>query len=136
MEENLTNETVDIADADATVSVGDTVAPTEPDAVGEASCPESENAASSDTEEPEIKEENPLNALVNAGLSEREAMLVLRDREDRRKQSAPDALPRCAHSPRLNISYGELAQMREIFDGLSDTEINRLYNKVTNEERI
>lgn len=71
---------------------------------------------------------------MRVGLSEREANLVLRDREGVRpaSQTPSDSLPRMAHSPRLNISYGELMQMKEIFEGLSDTEINRLYNKVTN----
>ena len=76
---------------------------------------------------------SPLEALMKSGLSEREAILVLNDREQRRAvATAPsDSLPRMAHSPRLSISYGELMQMKEIFEGLSDTEINRLYNKVT-----
>ena len=75
----------------------------------------------------------PLEALMKSGLSEREAMLVLNDREQRRAMATTpsDSLPRMAHSPRLSISYGELMQMKEIFEGLSDTEINRLYNKVT-----
>ena len=77
---------------------------------------------------------SPLEALMRVGLSEREANLVLRDREGVRpaSQTPSDSLPRMAHSPRLNISYGELMQMKEIFEGLSDTEINRVYNKVTN----
>ena len=76
---------------------------------------------------------SPLEALMKSGLSEREAMLVLNDREQRRAMATTpsDSLPRMAHSPRLSISYGELMQMKEIFEGLSDTEINRLYNKVT-----
>ena len=84
------------------------------------------------TEEPQ-EESSPLEALMRCGLSEREALLVLDDREQRRsgKTATPDSLPRMAHSPRMDISYGELMQMKEIFEGLSDTEINRLYNKVT-----
>ena len=79
------------------------------------------------------EEVSPLMALVNSGLSEREALLVLSDREKQRsaRSAASDSLPRMAHSPRLNISYSELMEMKEIFEGLSDTEINRLYNKVT-----
>lgn len=75
---------------------------------------------------------SPLQDLIRAGLSEREAMLVLSDREQMRAgYSKTDSLPRMAHSPRLNISYGDLMEMKEIFSDLSDTEINRLYNKVT-----
>ena len=82
---------------------------------------------------PENEPISPLEKLMQSGLSEREAMLILNDREQRRNhQMLPsDSLPRMAHSPRLSISYGELMQMKEIFEGLSDTEINRLYNKVT-----
>ena len=76
---------------------------------------------------------SPLETLMRVGLSEREAKLVLDDRERERTQNQrpPDSLPRMARSPRVNISYGELMQMKEIFEGLSDAEINRLYNKVT-----
>ena len=85
--------------------------------------------------EPQPPDESlsPLEALMKSGLSEREAMLVINDREQRRAMATTpsDSLPRMAHSPRLSISYGELMQMKEIFEGLSDTEINRLYNKVT-----
>ena len=84
--------------------------------------------------EPTVEVLSPLQSLMKSGLSEREATLVLNDREMRRTSTLPpsDSLPRMAHSPRLNISYGELMQMKEIFEGLSDSEINRLYNKVTN----
>ena len=84
--------------------------------------------------EPTVSEElSPLESLLRLGLSEREAELVLNDREERKRIATQpsDSLPRMAHSPRLNISYGELMEMKEIFQGLSDTEINRLYNKVT-----
>ncbi|MBQ7357002.1 MAG: hypothetical protein IJW66_06355 [Clostridia bacterium] len=84
--------------------------------------------------EPTASEElSPLESLLRLGLSEREAELVLNDREERKRIATQpsDSLPRMAHSPRLNISYGELMEMKEIFQGLSDTEINRLYNKVT-----
>ena len=87
------------------------------------------NATQSDAEDTPV---DPTDALIALGLSEREARLVIRDREERsgvRRQS--DALPRTSHTQRLNISYGELLEMREIFSELSDTEINRLYNKVT-----
>ena len=83
---------------------------------------------------PTVSEElSPLESLLRLGLSEREAELVLNDREERKRIATQpsDSLPRMAHSPRLNISYGELMEMKEIFQGLSDTEINRLYNKVT-----
>lgn len=84
-------------------------------------------------ETPEEAEVSPLEALMMSGLSEKEAELILNYREGRRLSDAPpsDSLPRMAHSPRLNISYGELMEMKEIFSDLSDTEINRLYNKVT-----
>ena len=95
--------------------------------------PESEVCPTDDGQQEQAVETSPLSALINSGLSEREALLVLNDREQRRcgKAFPSDSLPRMAHSPRLNISYGELMQMKDIFEGLSDTEINRLYNKVT-----
>lgn len=114
------------------------------DAVADGAAEAEENAAdtapvteeSTSDAEPQAKAESlsPVEALMKSGLSEREAMLVLNDREQRRTNTPlpSDSLPRAAHSPRLSISYGELMQMKEIFEGLSDTEINRLYNKVTN----
>ena len=85
-----------------------------------------------DTPTPEAPK-SELEQLISLGLSEREAALVLNDRESRSVEAhlPSDSLPRIAHSPRLNISYGELMEMKEIFSELSDTEINRLYNKVT-----
>ena len=46
---------------------------------------------------------SPLEALMKSGLSEREATLVLNDREQRRAMATTpsDSLPRMAHSPRL-----------------------------------
>ena len=96
--------------------------------------PEDEPATSAVEEEDEAaKDDSPLSELIRAGLSEREAMLVLSDRERRKNPSYTDtdSLPRMAHSPRLDISYGELMEMKEIFSDLSDSEINSLYNKVT-----
>ena len=109
MEENLTSEAVEeaaVIDTEVEKAEDASAPLPEPESAAEGS----ENLQEADTEEreaPEAAEENPLNALVSAGLSEREAMLVLRDREERRTGSVPDALPRAAHSPRLNISRSQ-----------------------------
>lgn len=109
------------------VKAGDEAVPTEPEAIGEVV-----SSAEISPEETDEVPESPLVALVKLGLSEREANLVLKDREARANPTPVcDSLPRVAHSPRLNISYSELMEMKELFSELSDTEINRLYNKVT-----
>ena len=124
MEEIIENESMNTTDEELAPSTDDSEEMTDVEQVEESTPDEKQ------TEEAL----SPLEALMRVGLSEREANLVLRDREGVRpaSQTPSDSLPRMAHSPRLNISYGELMQMKEIFEGLSDTEINRLYNKVTN----
>ena len=124
MEEIIENESMNTTDKELAPSTDDSEEMTDVEQVEESTPDEKQ------TEEAL----SPLEALMRVGLSERGANLVLRDRESKRAMSQPpsDSLPRMAHSPRLNISYGELMQMKEIFEGLSDTEINRLYNKVTN----
>ena len=124
MEEIIENESMNTTDKELAPSTNDSEEMTDVEQVEESTPDEKQ------TEEAL----SPLEALMRVGLSEREANLVLRDREGVRpaSQTPSDSLPRMAHSPRLNISYGELMQMKEIFEGLSDTEINRLYNKVTN----
>lgn len=124
MEEIIENESMNTTDKELAPSTDESEEMTDVEQVEESTPDEKQ------TEEAL----SPLEALMRVGLSEREANLVLRDRESKHAVSQPrsDSLPRMAHSPRLNISYGELMQMKEIFEGLSDTEINRLYNKVTN----
>ena len=98
--------------------------------------PEAGSEAVPDEPKEETAELSPKESLIALGLSEREAELVLRDREEGAgKRAIPDRLPRTQHAPKSNISYGELLEMREVFSELSDTEINRLYNKVTRQER-
>ena len=123
-EEIILDEAAESAVTDGTAEIESGEAEAAP--VAEETAPEAEP-------QPLDESLSPLEALMKSGLSEREAMLVLNDREQRRAMATTpsDSLPRMAHSPRLSISYGELMQMKEIFEGLSDTEINRLYNKVT-----
>ena len=81
--------------------------------------------------------ENPVRygALRDLGLSPEEAFRATttsqrRPKTDNRSHLRSSA-PRAVHSPESNISYRELAIAREIFSGVSDTEIQRLYKKVT-----
>ncbi len=81
--------------------------------------------------------ENPVRygALRDLGLSPEEAY---RATTTGRKERRPDnrahlrsSVPRAVRSPESNISYRELEIAREIFSGVSDAEIQRLYRKVT-----
>lgn len=54
------------------------------------------------------------------------------------EESAPDtrshltsSVPRTASAPRGGMSAAELHMARELFSGLSDAQIHRLYKKVT-----
>jgi hypothetical protein len=81
--------------------------------------------------------ENPVRygALRDLGLSPEEAFRATttsgrRPRPDNRAHLRSSA-PRAVHAPESNISYRELEIARELFSGISDTEIQRLYKKVT-----
>ena len=66
------------------------------------------------------------------GLTPREAYLATAKpkAEDTRAHLA-DSYPRASVSPRVGMTRSELMLAREIFEGMSDTEILRLYKKVT-----
>ena len=65
------------------------------------------------------------------GLTPREAYLATAKpkAEDTRAHLA-DSYPRASVSPRVGMTRSELMLAREIFEGMSDTEILRLYKKV------
>ena len=66
------------------------------------------------------------------GLTPREAYLATRNpRPADTRAHLTDSYPRTSVSPVGQISHGELSRAREIFEGLSDKEIIRLYKKVT-----
>jgi hypothetical protein len=80
--------------------------------------------------------ENPVRygALRDLGLSPREAyMATTGERKTRSDNRAHlrSSVPRAVHSDSSDMPYRELALAREIFSGVSDAEIQRLYKKVT-----
>ena len=80
--------------------------------------------------------ENPVRygALRDLGLSPREAYLATtgerKTRSDNRAHLR-SSVPRAVHTDSSDMPYRELALAREIFSGVSDAEIQRLYKKVT-----
>ena len=81
--------------------------------------------------------ENPVRygALRDLGLSPEEAY---RASTPAKRAPRPDnrahlrsSVPKAARSPEGSISYRDLERAREIFSGVSDAEIQRLYRKVT-----
>ena len=81
--------------------------------------------------------ENPVRygALRDLGLGPEEAYRASttkfsRERRDNRAHLR-SSLPRAARAPEGSISYRELELARELFSGVSDAEIQRLYKKVT-----
>ena len=80
--------------------------------------------------------ENPIRygALRDLGLSPEEAYRATtigkRARPDNRAHLISSA-PRAIHTESADMSYRELEMAREIFAGIPDTEIQRLYKKVT-----
>lgn len=78
--------------------------------------------------------ENPMRyaALRDLGLSATEAYLATNGRRRRDNRShLSTAVPRGAGSPKGGMSREELSRARDIFSGLSDTEIQALYRKVS-----
>ncbi len=67
------------------------------------------------------------------GLTPREAYLASSTpkRPSGGRSHLRDSLPRSAKSPESNMTRRELSAARELFDGLDDGEIQRLYKKVT-----
>jgi len=76
---------------------------------------------------------NPLRyaTLRDLGLTAKEAYLATRGTRIDTRSHLFGAAPRAAGSPRSAISEGELKSARELFDGISDEEIRRLYRRVT-----
>ncbi len=81
--------------------------------------------------------ENPVRygALRDLGLTPEEAY---RATTTRAKRQAPDnrahlrsSVPKASFSPASSMSYRDLEMARELFSGVSDAEIQRLYRKVT-----
>lgn len=72
-------------------------------------------------------------ALRDLGFSPREAYIATSKRERGYDNRAhlKSAVPRFAGLPRGAMPESELARARMIFDGLSDSEIRKLYKKVT-----
>ena len=79
--------------------------------------------------------ENPLRyaALRDLGLTPAEAYLATTRRKKERDNRAhlERSVPRRASIPNGVMSERELSEAREIFSGISDAEIKRLYKKVT-----
>lgn len=74
------------------------------------------------------------NELRTLGLTEREAYLATRSvraREDSRSHLSP-SVTREARGPHSAMPEGELRACRELFFGMSDAEIRRLYKRVAN----
>ena len=66
------------------------------------------------------------------GLTPREAYLATaKPKAEDTRAHLTDSYPRASVSPRSGITQGELTMARELFEGLSDKEIIRLYKKVT-----
>ena len=80
--------------------------------------------------------ENPVRygALRDLGLSPEEAWRATsvnaRRHTDNRAHLRSSA-PKAVHADTLDMSYRELQAARELFSGISDAEIQRLYKKVT-----
>ena len=53
-------------------------------------------------------------------------------RSENTRAHLSSAMPRVAVAPATGMSRAELSEMRRIFTDLSDTELRRLYKKVTN----
>ena len=78
--------------------------------------------------------DNPIRyaALRDMGLSAEEAYLATRKRVKRDNRShLTTAFGKSVSAPRGGMSQRELSEARELFSGLSDSEIQRLYRKVT-----
>ena len=70
------------------------------------------------------------------GLSAKEAFLATAKRESvihDNKSHLGRSIPRSVHTPSSAMSTAELIEARELFGNLSDEEIKKLYNKVTNQ---
>ena len=70
------------------------------------------------------------------GLSVKEAFLATARREcvtHDNKAHLGRSIPRSVHTPTSAMSTEELLEARELFGNLSDEEIKKLYNKVTNQ---
>jgi len=78
---------------------------------------------------------NPLRyaALRDLGLSPREAYLATEDRPQRydNRSHLRSSVPGGAQESQDRLGGGELEAARELFSGLSDRELQRLYKKVT-----
>ena len=71
-------------------------------------------------------------ALRDLGLTPREAYLATRKaRAHDNRRHLSSSVPRSSRAPLGTMSESELMAARELFDGLSDLEIRRLYKKVT-----
>ena len=79
--------------------------------------------------------DNPLRyaALRDLGLSPKEAYLATSEpiRKYDNRSHLISAVPKSASSPADLLSRGELEAARELFSGLSDRELQRLYKTVT-----
>lgn len=80
--------------------------------------------------------ENPLRyaALRDLGLSPREAYLATSGARRARdtRSHLTGTVPKGAASPRGSMTAGELAAARDLFAGMSDSQIQALYKRVTN----
>lgn len=78
--------------------------------------------------------DNPLRyaALRDLGLTPREAYLATNERRSRKdnRSHLHAAVPRGAGVPRGGMSREELSHARELFSGMSDTQIQALYRRV------
>ena len=81
----------------------------------------------------ELENAERYGALRDLGLTPREAYLATAPRVRRQDNRAhlTSAVPIRAGSPDVGISARELAAARELFSGLSDSEIRSLYKRVT-----
>ena len=80
--------------------------------------------------------ENPIRygALRDLGLSAAEAYRAITTKPARRidtRSHLKSAIPRHASSPGSSMSYRELEIARSLFSGVSDSELQRLYKRVT-----
>ena len=70
--------------------------------------------------------------LRSLGLSQREAYLATQiKRAPDTRSHLSDSFPRLAKSPHSAMTRSELYAARELFEGLDDSEIFRLYKRVT-----
>lgn len=81
----------------------------------------------------ELENAERYGALRDLGLTPREAYLATAPRPRRQDNRAhlTSAVPIRAGAPDVGISSRELAAARELFSGLSDSEIRSLYRRVT-----